>query len=44
MRWRLGTLAKRFKKARVVTIDVDSTPDPTHWQQEFTFFDGHYDT
>ncbi len=44
MRWRLGTLAKRFKKARVVTIDVDSTPDPTHGQQEFTFFDGHYDT
>ena len=44
MSWRLGTLKKRFKKARVVTIDVDSTPDPTHGQQEFTFFDGHYDT
>ena len=42
--WRLGTLRKRFKKARVVTIDLDSTPDPTHGQQEFAFYDGHYDT
>ncbi len=27
-----------------ITIDVDPTDDPTHGQQEFTFFNGHYDT
>lgn len=42
--WRLSSLKKRFKKARVVTIDLDSTPDPTHGQQELAFYDGHYDT
>lgn len=42
--WRLSTLRKRFKKAREITIDLDSTPDPTHGQQELAFFDGHYDT
>ena len=31
-------------RARVITIDVDPTDDPTHGQQEFTFFNGHYDT
>ncbi len=41
--WRLTTLRKRFKKARVVTVDMDSTPDPTHGQQELAFYDGHYD-
>ena len=25
-------------------IDLDPTDDPTHGQQEFTFFNGHYDT
>ena len=27
-----------------ITIDLDPTDDPTHGQQEFTFFNGHYDT
>ena len=31
-------------RARRITIDVDPTDDPTHGQQEFTFFNGHYDT
>jgi hypothetical protein len=44
LKWRLTSLRKRFKKARVVTIDFDSTPDPTHGQQELAFYDGHYDT
>jgi hypothetical protein len=44
LKWRLGTLRKRFKKARLVTVDLDSTPDPTHGQQELAFYDGHYDT
>ena len=29
---------------RLITIDLDATDDPTHGQQEFTFFNGHYDT
>jgi hypothetical protein len=31
-------------QARRITIDVDPTDDPTHGQQEFAFFNGHYDT
>ena len=37
---------RRRLKGRAVriTIDLDPTDDPTHGQQEFTFFNGHYDT
>jgi hypothetical protein len=31
-------------RAQCITIDLDPTDDPTHGQQEFTFFHGHYDT
>ena len=31
-------------RARRITIDLDPTDDPTHGQQEFSFFNGHYDT
>jgi hypothetical protein len=31
-------------RARRITIDFDPTDDPTHGQQEFSFFNGHYDT
>jgi Transposase DDE domain group 1 len=31
-------------RAHRITIDLDPTDDPTHGQQEFTFFNGHYDT
>ncbi len=31
-------------RARLVTIDLDSTDDPTHGQQELSFFNGYYDT
>jgi hypothetical protein len=31
-------------RARRVTIDMDPTDDPTHGQQEFTFFNSHYDS
>lgn len=34
----------RNQKPRIVTLDVDPTDDPTHGQQEFTCFNGHYDT
>jgi Transposase DDE domain group 1 len=36
--------ARLHGRARLITIDVDPTDDPTHGQQEFTFFNGHYDT
>lgn len=28
----------------VLVLDIDGTDDPTHGQQELTFFNGHYDT
>jgi Transposase DDE domain group 1 len=31
-------------RARRITVDLDPTDDPTHGQQQFTFFNGHYDT
>ena len=37
-------LSRRGKKSKLVTIDLDPTCDPTHGQQHFTFFHGHYDT
>jgi DNA-directed RNA polymerase subunit N (RpoN/RPB10) len=36
--------ARRRGRARRITIDLDPTDDPTHGQQEFAFFHGHYDT
>jgi len=30
-------------RARRITIDMDPTDDATHGQQEFAFFNGHYD-
>ena len=36
--------ARLRSRARRITIDLDPTDDPTHGQQEFTFFNGHYDT
>lgn len=30
------------RKARTVTLDFDPTDDPTHGQQEFSFYHGHY--
>ena len=29
-------------KPRLITIDLDPTDDPTHGQQEFAFYHGHY--
>jgi hypothetical protein len=35
---------RRLKgRAQRITIDLDPTDDPTHGQQELTFFNGHYD-
>src|SRR6266496_4507296 len=35
---------RRHRKVKRVTIDLDTTDDPTHGQQEFTFFHTHYDS
>jgi hypothetical protein len=32
------------KRCRLVTLDFDPTDDPTHGQQELSFFHGYYDT
>lgn len=32
------------RRAHHVTIDMDATDDPTHGQQQLSFFNGHYDT
>jgi len=36
--------ARRRGRARRITIDLDPTDDPTHGQQQLTFFNGHYDS
>jgi hypothetical protein len=36
---------KRLRgQVRSITIDLDPTADPTHGQQQFSFFNAHYDT
>lgn len=35
---------RRRRHARLITIDVDVTADPTHGAQQLTFFNGFYDT
>jgi Transposase DDE domain group 1 len=35
---------RRRGRATRITLDLDPTDDPTHGQQEFAFFNGHYDT
>jgi Transposase DDE domain group 1 len=41
----IETHRRRLKgRATRITIDLDPTDDPTHGQQQLTFFNGHYDT
>lgn len=35
-------LSRTHRRARVVTLDFDSSEDPTHGQQQFTFFNAYY--
>lgn len=35
---------RRRQSVRRITLDLDPADDPTHGQQEFTFFNAHYDT
>ncbi len=32
------------KRAKLITIDLDPTDDPTHGQQQLSLFNGHYDS
>ena len=43
-RWLLKRYIRRLRKRRPKTIvlDLDSTDDPTHGQQEFSFYHGYY--
>jgi len=40
----IGLIKRRHLKARLITLDLDPTVDPTHGHQQLTFFNGHYDT
>lgn len=35
---------RRCRRARLITVDIDVTADPTHGAQQLTFFNGFYDT
>jgi len=40
----IARVRRRHPRARRITIDLDPSVDPTHGQQPFAFFNGHYDT
>lgn len=40
----IARLRKTHRKAKRITLDLDSTEDPTHGQQPFAFFNGYYDS
>lgn len=40
----IDRLRRRHPRARLITIDLDPSVDPTHGQQPLAFFNGHYDT
>ncbi len=42
-RERIASLARRFRSARRVIIDIDATEDAAHGQQAFSFFNAFYD-
>lgn len=41
--WFCRHAAKRGRREEII-LDLDSTSDPTHGQQQLTFYNGHYDT
>ena len=43
-RFVIERLRKTHRTAKRITIDLDSTEDPTHGQQPFAFFNGYYDS
>jgi hypothetical protein len=43
-RFVIARLKKHHRRARRITIDLDSTEDPTFGQQPFSFFNGFYES
>ncbi len=43
-RFVIERLKRTHRQAKRITIDLDSTEDPTHGQQPFAFFNGYYDS
>src|ERR1700684_2159854 len=41
--WFVKICGKQVRKRREILLDVDSTDDPTHGQQQLSFFNGGYD-
>jgi hypothetical protein len=39
----IGRYKRRYTRPRRLTLDLDTTDDPTHGQQEFALFNGYYD-
>lgn len=35
---------RRHRKAKLITVELDPTDDPTHGAQQLALFNGHYDT
>ncbi|HMB71991.1 MAG TPA: IS1380 family transposase [Gammaproteobacteria bacterium] len=40
----IDRLARRHRKAKVITLDFDSTVDPVHGAQQLSLFNGFYDS
>jgi hypothetical protein len=40
----IGRYKRKFARPRRLTLDLDTTADPTHGQQELAFFNGYYRT
>ena len=40
----IDRVRRRHPRAQRITIDLDPSVDPTHGQQPFAFFNGHYNT
>jgi hypothetical protein len=40
----IGRYKRRCTRPRRLTLDLDTTDDPAHGQQEFALFNGYYDT
>jgi DDE family transposase len=43
LEWFIRCGAQRQRRGEII-LDIDSTSDPTHGQQQLSFFNGHYDT
>jgi hypothetical protein len=44
LEWFMRSQAQGRQRTAEIILDIDSTSDPTHGQQQLSFFNGHYDT